>query len=143
VVPALLEAGLEEPCSSIIDFLTVLLVSPSVDAPKPITLQEQAGRLAYVHGPDTITYLREKVLYRDLTLLQTLPFAGPASYPDLLDVDRVVHDIVIEVRSNRNERADTGQTRTVRERLGTAIMDLLLLLCWADNDEVLSPLHHS
>jgi hypothetical protein len=33
MVPALIEAGLEETCASLVDFLTVALVAPLVEAP--------------------------------------------------------------------------------------------------------------
>jgi hypothetical protein len=52
----------------------------------------------------------------------------------------------VEARAERNDRADSRALarlpRSVRERLGEAIVDRLLLLCRADDDEDLPPVYH-
>jgi hypothetical protein len=88
VIPALLVAGLEDNCASLVDFFTVALVSPSLESPEPLTLQDQAYRPSYVPGPANIAHRHKYILYRDLPLLRAAPFAAPPSDPSLLDVAR-------------------------------------------------------
>jgi hypothetical protein len=98
-----------------------------------------------VPGTSAISHRREHVLYRDLPALR--PSLGSAtSDPALLDVARGVREMVTEARAERNDRADSRALarlpRSVRERLGDSIVDRLLLLCRADDDDDLPALYH-
>jgi hypothetical protein len=66
VVPVLIEAGLQDVCSGLINFLTVALVLPAEDSEVPVTVWAQAGRAGYTPGPVAIKYRRAHVLYREL-----------------------------------------------------------------------------
>jgi hypothetical protein len=63
-----------------------------------------------------------------------------------MDMARGVCDMVVKVRADRNDRAESralaGLPRSVRERLGKAIVDRLLLCCRSDVDEDLSEVYH-
>jgi hypothetical protein len=58
VIPVLIEAGLQEVCSGLINFLTVYLVLPAEDSEVPVTVWAQAGRVGYSPGPVAINYRR-------------------------------------------------------------------------------------
>jgi hypothetical protein len=111
----LIDAGLEETCLVLIDFLTVDLVAPSTAVPMPITVHQQVGVAGYVHGPTTISCHCKAVLYRDLPLLCPASLAPFASYPALLGVASGVQYIVIEALAKRNDRSDV---RTEAQRHG-------------------------
>jgi hypothetical protein len=125
----------------------VALIPFSREFPEPLTLQEQAGHVAYMPSPATFSYQMETVLYHDLSLLCPVTLDIPTSDPDLLDVACGVHDMVIEARSIWTEHsdvyADTHHPHTVREWLGEDTTDRLLLLCLAENEEALPKLYHS
>jgi hypothetical protein len=56
VVPVLIEAGLQDVCSGLINFLTVALVLPAEESEVPVTVWAQAGRAGYAPGPVDINY---------------------------------------------------------------------------------------
>jgi hypothetical protein len=66
IIPVLVEAGLETTCGSLINFLTIALVHPSLIRKEPWTLQPQAGKAGYVPEPMATIYWCEHVLYQDL-----------------------------------------------------------------------------
>jgi hypothetical protein len=146
VVPVLIEAGLQDACSGLINFMTVALVLPTEDIEVPVTVWAQAGRSGYTPGPVAIINRRTQALYRDLPCLR--PSAGPPSSPSdpaLVDVAWGMRDMVIEARSERNARLDTREEnrrpKSVREKMGDTITDRLLLLCRASCDEELPRLY--
>jgi hypothetical protein len=146
IVPVLVDAGLETACSSLITFLTIALVQPSSERQESWTLQPQAGLAGYVPGPMAMSYRREHVLYRDLPALRPGSVLPAVSDPALVDVARGMRDMVVEARAERRDRLDHREkdrrARTIREKLGDAITDRLLLLCQAPADEELPPVYH-
>jgi hypothetical protein len=98
VVPALLEAGMEDTCSGLIDFLTVALVAPSVAVSAPLTVHKQVGLADYTHGPGAISHRCESVLYHDLAAIRQDTLA--------LDVPRGVQYMVVEARAERDDHND-------------------------------------
>jgi hypothetical protein len=146
VVPVLIEAGLQDVCSVLINFLTVALVLPAEDSKISVTVWAQAGRAGYPPGPVAINYRRTHVLYRDLPCLG--PILGSPSSPSdpaLIDVARGMRDMVVEARAERNDRLDNREEsrrpKSVREKMGDTIMDRLLLLCRTSCDEELPRLY--
>jgi hypothetical protein len=69
VVPVLIEAGLQDVCSGLDNFLTIALVLPVEDSEVPVAVWEQAGRAGYTLGPVAINYRRTHILYQDLPCL--------------------------------------------------------------------------
>jgi hypothetical protein len=146
VVPVLIEAGLQDACSGLINFLTVALVLPTEDSEVPVTVWAQAGRSGYTPGPVAINYRRTQVLYQDLPCLR--PSAGPpsnSSDPALVDFAQGMRDMVTEARAERNSQLDTWEEnlrpKSVREKMGDTITDRPLLLCRASCDEELPRLY--
>jgi hypothetical protein len=146
VVPVLIEAGLQDVCSGLINFLTVARVLPNEDNEVPVTVWAQAGRSGYTPGPVAINYRHTQVLYRDLPGLR--PSAGSPSNtsdPALIDVARGMRCMVVEARAKRNtrleNREESRRPKYVREKMGDTIMDRLLLLCRASCDEKLPQLY--
>jgi hypothetical protein len=145
IIPELINAGMMSVCGPVVEFLTVALVRPTAERSTPLTVQHYLGKSGYVPGTSVISHRREHVLYRDLPALHP-SLSGATSDPDLLDVARGVREMVTEARAERNDRADSRALdrlpRSVRERLGDAILDRLLLLCRADDKEDLPALYH-
>jgi hypothetical protein len=144
IIPELINAGMLTVCGPLVEFLTVDLVRPTSERSTPLTVQCHLGKSGYVPGTTTISHRRTHVLYRDLPGLRP-KLRGATSNPALLNVDRGVREMVAELRAERNDRADSKALarlpRSVRERLGEAIVDRLLL-CRADDDEDLPALYH-
>jgi hypothetical protein len=142
VVPALLDSGLEETCSPLIDVLTV-----ARKAPTPLTVHDQLEMAGYIPGPSTVSFRCDDVLYRDLPLLRPASSAPASIDPALLDVSRGVQDMVTKARTVRNNhlnvRAGSRRPMTTRECMGDAISEHLLLLGHIDNEEALSALFHA
>jgi hypothetical protein len=85
-------------------------------------------------------------LYRDLPCL--CPSSGPqsnSSDPALIDVARGMRDMVAEARAERNDRLEnreeSRQPKSVREKMGGTITDRLLLLYRASCDKELPRLY--
>jgi hypothetical protein len=142
VVPVLIEAGVQDACSGLINYLTVALVLPTEDSEVPVTVWDQAGRSGYTPGHVAINYRRTQVLYRDFPCLR--PSAGPTSNPSdpaLVDVARGMRDMVIEARTERNAQLDTREEncrpKSVQEKMRDTITDRLLLLYRASCDKEL------
>jgi hypothetical protein len=137
IVTELINAGMMSVCKPLVEFLTVALVRPTAERATPLTVQHNLGKSGYVPGTSAISHRREHVLYRDLPALRP-SLGGATSNPALLDVARGVREMVTEARAERNDRADSRALarlpRSVRERLGDAIVDRLIL-CRAANDE--------
>jgi hypothetical protein len=147
IVPALIDAGLQDTCASLIEFLTVSLVQPTTDVETPLTVHAQAGnKVSHSPGPTTINHRREHVLYRDLPALRPSALLPAASDPALFEVAKGMRDMVVEARADRNDRADHRDTsrrpKTTRDKMGDRITDRLLVLCRATSDEDLPPLYH-
>jgi hypothetical protein len=134
----LIDGGIMTICAPLVKFLTVALVSPLENRSTPLTVQQHLGKSGYVPGMAAISYRREHVLYRDLPGLRPVS-GGTLSDPALLDVARGVREMVSEARADRSDRVDsralTRLPRPVRDRLGETIVDRLLLLCRADDDD--------
>jgi hypothetical protein len=89
VVPVLIDAGLQDVCSGLINFPTVALVLPAEDSEVPVTVWAQAGRAGYAPGPVAINYRCAQILYRDLPCLFPSPGPQPTTInPALIDVAR-------------------------------------------------------
>jgi hypothetical protein len=146
IIPVLFDTGYEGVCEPLVDFLTVALVKPSAVRAEPLTLLDRVGLEGYVPIPAAVSHRRLHLLYRDLPALMPRLASGPVSDPALLDVARGMQDMVNEARLDRNDRTDAREIarrpRTVRERLGEALTDRLLLLCRSPNDEDLPPVYH-
>jgi hypothetical protein len=82
------------------------------------------------------------VTFRPFTRL----LCPPPSDPVLLDVVQGVHIMVVKARVHHAEgsevRADARPSRMVREQLGEAINNRLLLFCQTENDDTLPDLYH-
>jgi hypothetical protein len=145
IIPELINAGMMSVCGRLVEFLTVSLVRPTAERATPLTVQHHLGKSGYVPDTSAISHRREHVLYRDLPALRP-SLGGATSDPALLDVARGVWEMVTEARAERNDRANSRALarlpRSVRERLGDAIVDLLLLLWCDDDDEDLPALYH-
>jgi hypothetical protein len=142
VVPVLIETGLQDVCSGLINFLTVAQVLWAEDSEVPVTVWAHAGRAGYTPGPVANNYRRTHVLYRDLPYL--CPSSGPlssSSDPALVDVARGMHDMVAVARAEHNYRLDNREEnrrpKSVREKMGDTITDRLLLLYRASCDKEL------
>jgi hypothetical protein len=146
LVPTLVDTGHEGICNPLVDFLTVALVKPSATVAAPLTLQARVGFEGYVPSPAVVGHRRQHLLYRDLPALLPQPSGGAASDPALLDVARGMQDMVAEARLDRNDRMDAHEVacrpRTVRERLGEALTNRIILICRAPNNEDLPPVYH-
>jgi hypothetical protein len=92
-----------------------------------------------------INHRREHVLYQDLPELGSSAFLPATSNPALLDVARGMHDMVVEARAGRSDRADhrhaTHVPETTREEMGDRIADRILAMCRATSDEDLTHLY--
>jgi hypothetical protein len=83
----LIETGLQEVCSGLINFLTAVLVLPMEDREVPVTVWAQAGHAGYLPVPVAISYRHACVLSRDLPCLRPISRQQPtASDPALIDV---------------------------------------------------------
>jgi hypothetical protein len=146
IVPALVNAGLEDTCSRLIDFLTVALVQPTEERSEPYTLIPQLRTAGYIPGLEAISHRRETIIYRDLPALHPAVSRPTSSDPALLDVARGMRDMVAEAHDERTARFDNWEEarrhRTIREKLGEAIVDRHLLLCGVSNDDALPALYH-
>jgi hypothetical protein len=146
LVPTLVDTGYEGICDPLVDLSTVALVKPSATVAAPLTLQARVGLEGYVPSPAVVIHRRQHLLYRDLPALLPQLSGEAASDPALLDVARAMQDMVAEARLDRNDRTDAREMarrpRTVRERLGEALTDRIILLCRAPNDEDLPPVYH-
>jgi hypothetical protein len=146
LVPTLVDTGYEGICDPLVDFLAVALVKPSATVAAPLTLQSRVGLEGYVPSPAVVSHRRQHLMYRDLPAPLPQPSGGATSDPALLDVARGMQDMVAEARLDRNDRRDAREVarrpRTVRERLGEALTDRILLLCRAPNDADLPPVYH-
>jgi hypothetical protein len=139
------DAGLEDNCSRLVDFLTVELVQPMEERSEPYTLLPQIGTEGYVPGPEAINHHRETILYRDIPALRPAVGLPTTSDPAMLDVARGVRSMVAEARAERTDRANDREEaccpRTIQENLGEAIIDRLLLLCGVTNYDALPALY--
>jgi hypothetical protein len=146
IIPALVDAGLKDTCSRLIDFLIIALVQPTEERSTPYTLLPQVGTAGYVPGLEAISHLRETILYRDLPALRPAVRRPTTSDPALLDVARGMRDMVAEARAERTARSDNREEAycpcTIREKLGESIVDRLILLCGITNDDALPALDH-
>jgi hypothetical protein len=128
----LVDIGLEKPCGSLVNFLNIALVQPSLTRKEPWRMQAHTGKACYVPGPNATSYRREHVLYRDLPGLRPGTIFSAASNPTQVDLSRGMRDMVAEARAERHDhlhhREEAQRSRTVREELGDAITDRLLLL---------------
>jgi hypothetical protein len=99
-----------------------------------------------VPSPAVVSHRRQHLLYHDLPALLPQLSGKAASDPTLLYVARGMQDMVAEARLDRNDRTDAREMarrpRTVRERLGEALTDRILLICRSPNDEDLPPIYH-
>jgi hypothetical protein len=146
LVPTLVDTGYEGICEPLVDFLTVALVKPSATVDALLTLQYRVGLEGYVPSPAVVSHHRQHLLYRDLPALLPQLSGKAVSDPALLDVARGMQYMVAEARLDRNDRTDAREMarrpRTVRERLGGALTDRILLLCRSPNNEDLPPIYH-
>jgi hypothetical protein len=146
LVPTLVDTGYEGICEPLVDFLTVALVKPSATVDAPLTLQDRVGLEGYVPSPAVVSHRRQHLLYLDLPALLPQLSGKTSSDPALLDVARGVQDMVAEARLDRNDRTDAREMarrpQTVRERLGEALTDRILLICRLPNDEDFPPIYH-
>jgi hypothetical protein len=114
-------------------------VQPTEELNEPHTLLPHIGTVGYVPGPEAISHRHETILYRDLPTLR--PAVGA-----LIDVARGMRDMVADAQDDHHDRADNRaearHTRTIREKMGDAIIDRLLLLCGVTNDDALPDLYH-
>jgi hypothetical protein len=144
--PKLVDTGYEGICDPLVDLLTVALVNPSATVTAPLTLQTRVGLEGYVPSPVVVSHHRQHLLYRELPSLLPQLSGKSSSDPALLDVARGMQDMVAEARLDRNDRTDDREMarrpRTVRERLGEALTDRILLLCRAPKDKDLPPVYH-
>jgi hypothetical protein len=136
VAPALMDTGLDDSCSGMVDFLNVALVAPSMATPPPLSVYQKVGVTGYVTGPSTISYNRDADLYGDLPALNTAAFSPAASDLALLEVARGVKDMV-------DVCAEARRPQTVRNRMGDRITDRLLLLCHSDSNVELLEVYHA
>jgi hypothetical protein len=111
IVPALVDAGLEETCSRIIYFLTVALVQPTEERSELYTLLPQVGTAGYVPGLEAISHRRETILYRDLPALHPALSRPTSSDPALLYVAIWMRDMVAEVRAERTACSENREER--------------------------------
>jgi hypothetical protein len=146
IVLVLVDASLETTCSSLINFLTIALVQPSLTRKEPWTLQAQSSKASYVSGPMVTSYQREHIRYQDLPGIHPFTILSTASDPALVDVARGMHDMVAEARDERHDRLDyreeARRSRTIHEKLGNTITDCLLLLFQSSDDDYLPSLYH-
>jgi hypothetical protein len=147
IVPALINAGLEDTCAELINFLIVALVNPNDAMVEAYTLQDQVGRAGYVPGSEAISYCRDGLLHRDLHVLKAAIGPPMTSYPALLDMARGMHDILAKAKA-RAERSDCVDSHDearhpnrMREKMREMIADRLFLLWWATSDEDLPSLY--
>jgi hypothetical protein len=86
------------------------------------------------------------VPYRNLPALRPSTAAVATGDPALLDVDRGVQDMVAKDRADCNDHAESRTLahlpRSVRERLSEVIVDQLLLIYRADDDDDSPALYH-
>jgi hypothetical protein len=130
IVPVLVDAGLKATYGDLINFLTIALVEPSLTRKDPWTLQPQAGKSGYVHGPMATGYRGEHVLYRDLPGLRPGSTAPTTSTPALVNVYCGMQDTVANARAERNDRLDNRE-----EARRSRATDRLMLLCQASDDD--------
>jgi hypothetical protein len=96
IVPALIDAWLQDTCASLVEFLTVALVQPTTEVETPLTVQAQAGKVSHSPGPMAINHRREHVLYWDLPALRPSALLPTASDPALLGVAKGMRDMVVK-----------------------------------------------
>jgi hypothetical protein len=93
-----------------------------------------------------INHRREHVRYRDLPALRPSALIPAASDPALFNVAKGMRDMVVEARSDRNDRADhrdaSHRPKTTREKMGDRITDQLLVMCRATSHEDLPHIYH-
>jgi hypothetical protein len=70
VVIGLIDMGLEDTYSSLINFLIVALIHPTEDSEVPLAVHAQAGKADYSHRCVFINYRREHIRCRDLPSLR-------------------------------------------------------------------------
>jgi hypothetical protein len=103
-VPSLVDAGLEDTCSHLIEFIIVALVQPVEERSEPYTLLPHIGTARYVPGTEVvISHRRETIQYHDLPALRPSVGLSANSDPVLLDVARGVCDMVAEARAGRTD----------------------------------------
>jgi hypothetical protein len=107
IMSAIIDAGLEDTCAELINFLTMALLTPSAHRAEHYTLQDQAGKAGYVPGPEAISYHQEDVLYRDLYVLKVTSAPPLASDPALLDVAQGLRGMVAEARAKHHDRLES------------------------------------
>jgi hypothetical protein len=146
IVPALMEAELKDTFSRLIDFLTVALFQPTEERSEPYTLLPQVGAAGYVPGPEAISHRQETILHWYIPALRPALSRPTSSNPALLDVVRGMRDMVAEARAERTARSgnreEARRPHTIREKLGEAIVDHLLLIWGITNNDALPDIYH-
>jgi hypothetical protein len=144
IVLALIDGGLEDTCSELINVLTVAIVKPNNIRVEPYTLQDQAGKAGYAPGPEAISYHHDGLLYHYLPVLKATPGPPLTNDPALLDVAHSMRDELAEARAewhdHMNSHDEARDPKSMIEKMGETITDCLLLLCRESYDEDLPPI---
>jgi hypothetical protein len=140
VVPDIINAQLQDTCASLINFITGALMQPMDESVVSLTGYAQAGKSGYAPGPMAINYRREHILYHDLPALYPVSTRPAASDQAMVDIARGMRGMVAEARADNRDEA--RRPNSVREKMGDTMIDHLLLMWRASNDDELSPLYH-
>jgi hypothetical protein len=145
VVPWLADDGLLEVCEPLVEFLTVALAKSSATRDTPINVQHQGGVSGYVSSPAVISFRWEIILYRDLSGLHQALLATPGD-PLMLHIARSVRHFIAEASDDRIDWAEARELAhrscSIRDRIGDVIVDRMLLLYRATEDEEMPPIYH-
>jgi hypothetical protein len=131
IMHELIDSDMETICSTLVEFLTVFLIKPMENRFTPLIVQHHGGKSGYMSITAAIGYLREHVIYRDLSGLRHFTATAATIDHALLDVYRGFRYMVANSRVDRKDRAyypvSDHLPPSVHKMLGEAILDQLLL----------------